>query len=192
MSDAAGCHGTINMDMIFKMMDRIRYAKAPSRGSQLPPSATQHLLRLIPPVPCIRNTIHHMQLRILLLYFFVQVHKLKKRYRESSENIDIDELQGDFAGIHFGLSMEFNIKALLTIFIWYHWFYRDIVTPNITSHGVLFMKIEERETYVLTLLMQMDNALIDDWWISQTVSKLWSQYRRKEHQTGKGSMNGSS
>ncbi|RZC80226.1 hypothetical protein C5167_042800 [Papaver somniferum] len=86
-----------------------------------------------------------------------QVHKLKKRYRESSENIDIDELQGDFAGIHFGLSMEFNIKAFLTI-------------------------------YLVSLVLQMDNALIDDRWISQTVSKLWSQYRRKEHQTGKGSI----
>ncbi|XP_026380459.1 peptidyl-prolyl cis-trans isomerase CYP59-like [Papaver somniferum] len=39
-------------------------------------------------------------------------------------------------------------------------------------------------------LMQMDNALIDDRRIhvdfSQSVSKLWGQYRRKEHQTGKG------
>ncbi|RZC56174.1 hypothetical protein C5167_015024 [Papaver somniferum] len=73
--------------------------------------------------------------------FFCCLDRVEKHYKSMVSNTfhgirnTLLDVTGDFARIHFGLSMEFNIEALLTI-------------------------------YLVSLVLQMDNALIDDQWTS--------------------------
>ncbi|RZC94239.1 hypothetical protein C5167_021486 [Papaver somniferum] len=64
---------------------------------------------------------------------------------------------------------------------------RDFKTGDSLNYA--FIEFETNEACEQAYF-KMDNALIDDRRIhvdfSQSVSKLWGQYRRKEHQTGKG------
>ncbi|XP_062115791.1 peptidyl-prolyl cis-trans isomerase CYP59 [Humulus lupulus] len=64
---------------------------------------------------------------------------------------------------------------------------RDFKTGDSLCYA--FIEFENKESCEQAYF-KMDNALIDDRRIhvdfSQSVSKLWSQYRRKEHKTGKG------
>ncbi|KAK6942027.1 CobW/HypB/UreG, nucleotide-binding domain [Dillenia turbinata] len=58
--------------------------------------------------------------------------------------------------------------------------------------SVLWLDDQLESTVSLDSIVTMDNALIDDQRIhvdfSQSVAKLWSQYRHKDNQNGKGNV----